>query len=353
MKVQGRPTRTIELHGDGRSVVVIDQTQLPARFETVRLSTCDEVAQAIARMVVRGAPLIGVAGAFGLAFALVARGSDGELAAGFDQLLAARPTAVNLRWALEHVRDGVRSLPPAERGAQAMKLAGQLAEADVATCRAMAAHGLPLIERAWEKKNRAGRVNVLTHCNAGWLATVDWGTALGPVFLAQERGIPVHVWVEETRPRNQGYLTAWELRQQGIAHTVIVDNAGGHVMQRGDVDLCLVGTDRTARNGDVCNKIGTYLKGLAAHDTGVPFYVAAPSSSIDFRLASGASIPIEERSEREVCFVGDVEVLAGSPVANPGFDVTPARYVTGLVTERGVCPASADGLRSLFPEAMA
>jgi len=357
MKVQGRPMRTIWVEAAGAAVGIIDQTRLPHEFVTRTLETSAAMAEAIRTMRVRGAPLIGAAAAYGMALALSADPSDGALRAAIDLLAATRPTAVNLRWALEEMRAAVASVPPERRAAAAWMRAAEIADADVALNRAIGEHGLALIEQA----RKRDRVNVLTHCNAGWLATVDWGTALAPIYTAHERGVPLHVWVDETRPRNQGAsLTAWELLQHGVPHTVIVDNAGGHLMQRGDVDLCIVGTDRTTAAGDVANKIGTYLKALAAFDTGVPFYVAAPSPSIDWSIEDGRSIPIEERAASEVTEIaglgadGAVTQVrltpAGSPAANPAFDVTPARLVTGLITERGVAKASREGLLALFPE---
>jgi methylthioribose-1-phosphate isomerase len=360
MKVGGRPYRTIWLEPDGWSVGIIDQTRLPHRFETVRLQTLEDAAHAIKAMLVRGAPLIGVAAAYGLALALRRDASDGALEAAGATLLATRPTAVNLRWAVEDLRRRLKALPVAERVATCYARAGEMADEDIAINRAMGTHGLALI-RAMQAKKRRDRVNVLTHCNAGWLAAVDWGTALAPIYSAQEAGVPVHVWVDETRPRNQGaFLTAWELNSAGVPHTVIVDNAGGHLMQRGDVDLCFVGTDRTTATGDVANKIGTYLKALAAADNNVPFYVCLPSPTIDWTLRDGFAIPIEARAGEEVSHIAGATsdgALAtvrltpeGSPVANPAFDVTPARLITGLITERGVCSASAEGLLGLFPE---
>ncbi|MDJ0849910.1 MAG: S-methyl-5-thioribose-1-phosphate isomerase [Myxococcota bacterium] len=360
MRVDGEARRSIWLADDGESVEIVDQTRLPFAVELRRLETVADAADAIATMAVRGAPLIGVTAAYGLWLALREDASDASLDAARHQLLATRPTAVNLRWALDRVGAAVRPLPIAERAEAARAHAGELADADVATCRSLGEHGVRLIEEARSARPHAP-VNVLTHCNAGWLACVDWGTALAPIYLAQRRGIPVHVWVDETRPRSQGALTAWELGQEGIAHTVVADNAGGHLMQRGQVDLCIVGTDRTTARGDVCNKIGTYLKALAAREHDVPFYVAAPSSSIDWSLDDGvAEIPIEERDGAEVSRVRgwlegqgtlDVSVLPEkSAVANPAFDVTPAPLVTGLVTERGVCAASREGLAALFPE---
>jgi methylthioribose-1-phosphate isomerase len=361
MRIQGRDYRTIWLDADSRRVHVIDQTRLPHRFDTVTLEDLDGAARAIRDMVVRGAPLIGVTGAYGLALAAAADASDGAIAAAYDTLLATRPTAVNLRWALDRVRALLLAAPVSERAALAYAEAARIAEEDVACCAAIGDHGARLI-RAAADRNPGRPVNVLTHCNAGWLATVDWGTALAPIYKAARAGIPVHVWVDETRPRNQGAsLTAFELLSEGVPHTVIADNAGGHLMQHGLVDLAIVGTDRTTRTGDVCNKIGTYLKALAAHDNGVPFYVALPSSTIDWGLSDGVSqIPIEERGAREVTHIsgrttdGDVAEVQvtpeGSPARNWAFDVTPARYVTGLVTERGVCAASESGLKGLFSD---
>ena len=359
MKVEGRWRRAIELAaGNARtSVVVLDQARLPFEVAWLRLATLDDVARAIRDMHVRGAPLIGATAAYGVALALAA--DPGALDHACEVLAATRPTAVNLRWATGEMRRAVAEVEPDRRAARALEAAAKICDADVACCEAIGEHGLPLIRRAAEQ--RGGQpVRVLTHCNAGWLATVDWGTALAPIYKAFEAGIPLHVWVDETRPRNQGLLTAWELAQHGVPHTVIADNAGGHLMQRGEVDLCIVGTDRTTRSGDVCNKIGTYLKALAAHDCGVPFYAAVPSPSIDWSIDDGAAIPIEERSGDELRFAhghdgagraARVQVVGqGSAVANPAFDVTPRRFVTGLVTERGIAEPSRAGLAALFPE---
>jgi methylthioribose-1-phosphate isomerase len=352
--------RSLRVAPDGRGLEILDQTRLPFQVELRRLTSLAEVVEAISAMRVRGAPLIGVTAAYGLWLALRADPSDASLRAAREALLDTRPTAVNLRWALERVEESLRGLPPGERAEAARARADALAEADVATCRAIGEQGLRLLEEAYA--GRPGRpLRVLTHCNAGRLACVAWGTALAPVYLAQERGLPVHVWVDETRPRLQGALTAWELAEAGVPHTVVADNAGGHLMQRGLVDLCLVGTDRTTARGDVCNKIGTYLKALAAREHGVPFYVAAPGSSIDWQLDDGvAEIPIEERDGAELSRVAGwqpgrgpaaVSVLPEkSAVANFAFDVTPARLVRALVTERGVCAASREGLLSLYPE---
>ena len=361
MKVGGIHRRTIWPSADGRAVEVIDQTRLPHAFLTIRLDTLDRVAHAIRAMLIRGAPLIGATAAYGLAIALRDDPSDAGLARAYDLLLATRPTAINLRWALDDVRGQVAPLPQRERFAAAWARSAHIADEDVAINRGIGTHGLELIREIAAKKP-GQTVNVLTHCNAGWLATVDWGTATAPIYLAHEEGIPIHVWVDETRPRNQGAsLTAWELNNHGVSHTVVVDNTGGHLMQHGKVDLCFVGTDRTTAEGDVCNKIGTYLKALAAKDNGVPFYVCLPSPTIDWTIRDGVrEVPIEERDGVEVSQIAGrtedgrivtVQVTPeGSPVLNYGFDVTPARLVTGLVTERGVAPASAEGLLSLFPE---
>ncbi|WP_141324018.1 S-methyl-5-thioribose-1-phosphate isomerase [Myxococcus sp. AB025B] len=362
MKVHGKPTRAVWLEPDARAVGIIDQTRLPHAFVTARLETLDEAAHAIRAMRVRGAPLIGATAAYGVWLALRADASDAALTRALAVLGETRPTAVNLHWALEEMRRVLTPLPPVERVEAAKRRAAELCDEDVAINRALGEHGLKLLEAAWEKKGRKGRLEVLTHCNAGWLATVDFGTALSPIYLAHDAGLPVHVWVDETRPRNQGsQLTAWELGQHGVPHTVIADNVGGHLMQHGQVDLCIVGTDRTTAQGDVANKIGTYLKALAAKDNGVPFYVALPSPTIDWRLRDGVrGIPIEQREGSELSDVtgrlasGEVATVRvtpeGSPCANYAFDVTPARLVTALITERGVCPASEAGLRSLFPE---
>lgn len=362
MKINGQHYRTIWLAQDGWRVVVIDQTRLPFRFETVALGSAEQAAEAIRSMVVRGAPLIGATAAYGVALAMRADASDAALEAALALLGATRPTAVNLRWALARMRRVLAALPAENRAEAAYVEAAAICDEDVALCRAIGEHGLPLIREIAGRKPAGQVVNILTHCNAGWIATVDWGTALAPIYLAHDAGIPVHVWVDETRPRNQGAaLTAYELGAHGVPHTVIVDNAGGHLMQRGAVDMVIVGTDRTTATGDVANKIGTYLKALAAHDNGVPFYVALPSPTIDWSIGDGlAEIPIEERAAREVTHLsglaedGEVRpfrvVAPGSGAANPAFDVTPARLVTGLITERGVCAASAEGLAHLFPD---
>jgi methylthioribose-1-phosphate isomerase len=367
MNIHGNPWRTIWLEqGDSpghHAVGVIDQTLLPHQFTTRTLGSCAEAADAIRTMVVRGAPLIGVTGAYGLMLALQADPGDASLAAAFEQLNATRPTAINLRWALERVRAVVAPLPPEQRAEAARLEAAAIADEDVAMGEAIGDHGLQVFRRL--AAARPGQpFNVLTHCNAGWLATVDWGTALAPIYKAHRSGLNIHVWVDETRPRNQGAsLTAWELGREGVPHTVIVDNAGGHLMQHGQVDAVIVGTDRTTRRGDVCNKIGTYLKALAAHDNGVPFYVALPASTIDWSIADGvAEIPIEARSAEEVTAIqgwvqadgqrATVQLTPdGSPGFNPAFDVTPARLVSALITDRGVCEASEAGLRGLYRDA--
>ena len=360
MNINGRPTRTIWLAGDGWSVAVLDQTRLPHELVVKPLRSLEDAAEAIATMVVRGAPLIGVTAAYGMALAAREDASDTGLRRAAETLASTRPTAVNLRWALDRMTAALLRPEVNDRVAAAYQLSGEMAEEDVATCRSIGEHGAVIIRETHRRTGR--RVNVLTHCNAGWLAAVDWGTALAPVYVAHEEGVPIHVWVDETRPRNQGAaLTAFELGQHGVSHTILADNAGGHLMQHREVDLCIVGSDRTTATGDVANKIGTYLKALAAHDNGVPFYAALPSSTIDWGLEDGvAEIPIEERSAREVTHmtgraatgeIVTVEIASpGSPAANPAFDVTPARLVTGIITERGVAAASRDGLASLFPD---
>ncbi len=332
MRVFGKEQRTIWLEND--RLFAIDQTRLPHAFERFEITGLKAACEAIRTMQVRGAPLIGVTAAFGVALGL--RERPHALDAVCAELCATRPTAVNLRWAVERVRERVRPVQPSERSQAALALARDMAEEDVAACRRLAEVGLPLLRPRSGDLQRP--VQVLTHCNAGWLAAIDWGTALAPVYLAAERGIAVHVWVDETRPRNQGAsLTAWELSAAGIACTVVADNAGGHLMQRGEVDLCIVGTDRTTRNGDVCNKIGTYLKALAARDNEVPFYVALPTSSLDLSLATGREVPIEERSPDEVHMLGGSRITPeGVAARNPAFDVTPAALVTRLITERGL-----------------
>jgi methylthioribose-1-phosphate isomerase len=361
MKIDGKQTRSIWVEGDGASVGVIDQTLLPHRYATARLARLEDAAHAIKSMQIRGAPLIGATAAYGLWLALKADASDENLERAYAVLLATRPTAINLKWALDEMMAAVRNRPRGERVEAAFRRASEIADEDVAINQAIGRHGLKLIEEIAARK-KGERVNVLTHCNAGWLATVDWGTALAPVYAAHDKGIPVQVFADETRPRNQGAsLTAWELNRHGVPHTVIPDNTGGHLMQHGLVDIVIVGTDRVTAQGDVCNKIGTYLKALAARDNNVPFYVALPSPTIDFTVNDGLTeIPIEQRGAEEVATIsgktadGRIETVQivpdGSPVANYGFDVTPARLVTGLITERGVLKAERAALAAAFPE---
>jgi len=361
LNINGKAWRSIFLSNDGWSVEIIDQTLLPHEFRTRRLQTPEDAFEAIQVMRVRGAPLIGATAAYGLALAMRADASDSNLQKQHDFLLASRPTAVNLRWALERMKNILAPLQTEQRAAAAYREAALLCDEDVEINRSIGEKGLELFKDIALRKSDKS-LNILTHCNAGWLATVDWGTALSPIYQAHDSGIKVHVWVDETRPRNQGAaLTAWELAAHGVPHDVIVDNAGGHLMQHGMVDLCITGTDRTARSGDVCNKIGTYLKALAAHDCGVPFYVALPGPTIDWTITDGlAAIPIEERDPSEITRVagmnrhGEVESVAITAphisARNFAFDVTPARLVTGLLTERGLCDASEAGLLGLYPE---
>jgi methylthioribose-1-phosphate isomerase len=354
--------RSIWLEPDGWSVGIIDQTALPHRLVTTRLTSLEDAAHAIRAMLVRGAPLIGATAAYGVCLALRADASDEALDRAGASLLRTRPTAINLKWALDEMVAAVRNRPRGERVAAAYRRAAEISAQDIAINTAIGQNGLPLIEAAAKRKKPGQPVNVLTHCNAGWLAAVDVGTATAPIYLAHDSGIAIHVFADETRPRNQGAsLTAWELGRHGVPHTVIADNTGGHLMQHGLVDLVIVGTDRVSAAGDVCNKIGTYLKALAARDNNIPFYVALPSPTIDFSISDGlAEIPIEERGADEVATMtgrtaqGVIETVQvvpdGSPVANYGFDVTPARLITGLITERGVIAASRAALAGAFPE---
>lgn len=358
MKISGTQYRTIWPTAAG-SVRVIDQSRLPFEFATIDLNSLDDAAKAIRTMVVRGAPLIGATAAYGMALALRSNASDAHLDEAARILRATRPTAHNLAWALTRMRGVLAGVAARERAAAAFREAALICDADVEQCRAIGLHGLEIIRRF---ANTAGRaVNILTHCNAGWLACVDWGTALAPIYMAHDAGIQVHVWVDETRPRNQGAaLTAFELAAHGVPHTVIADNLGGHLMQRGQVDMVIVGSDRTTAAGDVCNKVGTYLKALAAWDNGVPFYAALPLSTIDWSLDQGRDIPIEERSAMELTHItgrtssGTMETVRvvpeGSAALNLAFDVTPARLVTALITECGPCPANRAGLQSLHPD---
>ncbi len=362
MKIDGKHTRSIWLEPDGWSVGIIDQTFLPHRLEKLRLTTIGQAAHAIKSMQTRGAPLIGAVAAYGIALALREDASDENLEQAYSLLLATRPTAINLKWALDEMMSAIRNKPRDQRVAVAYQRAAEICDEDVAINESIGRNGLELIEAIAATKKPGEKVNVLTHCNAGWLATVDWGTATAPIYMAHDMGIPVHVWVDETRPRNQGAsLTAFELGQHGVPHTVIPDNTGGHLMQHKMVDMVIVGTDRVTAQGDVCNKIGTYLKALAAKDNGVPFYVALPSPTIDFTVSDGvAEIPIEQRAAEEVATMtgrtkdGRLETVTivpeGSQVANYGFDVTPARLVTGLITERGVVAPDRDALKNAFPD---
>ena len=363
MKVNNTPYRSIWLNENGWSADIIDQTRLPHEFIIKTLTSMHHAAEAISVMRVRGAPLIGATAAYGMALAMREDSSDGNLKDASATLLATRPTAVNLRWALRRMNEALSNIPAADRVDKAYALAAEICDEDVDINYNIGRHALNVIRELWEQKLAGSEAfHILTHCNAGWLATVDWGTALSVIYQAWDDGIPVHVWVDETRPRNQGAaLTAWELLSHGIPHDVIVDNAGGHLMQHGQVDMCVVGTDRTARNGDVCNKIGTYLKALAAHDNNVPFYVALPGPTIDWQMTDGVNgIPIEQRDSEEVTHVwgknsigevGSVQITPdGVSACNYAFDVTPARLVTGLFTERGVCAASEVGLLGLYPE---
>jgi methylthioribose-1-phosphate isomerase len=358
MKISGTHYRTIWMTESG-TVRVIDQSRLPFDFITMDLETLADAARAIKTMVVRGAPLIGATAAYGMALAARSNPSDTNLAEAARVLQATRPTAVNLAWALTRMRNALTGVGLKERADVAFREAAAICDADVEQCRLIGVHGLEVIRGV--ARNSGRKFNILTHCNAGWLACVDWGTALSPVYMAHDAGIQVHVWVDETRPRNQGAaLTAFELGAHGVPHTVIVDNLGGHLMQRGLVDMVIVGSDRTTAGGDVCNKVGTYLKALAARDNGVPFYAALPVSTIDWSLDAGRDVPIEERSPEEVTHItgrssaGITEsvrlVPEGSPALNLAFDVTPSRLVTALITERGVCAASHAGLQRLYPE---
>jgi len=359
MKIQGQHYRSVWPIGED-AFGIIDQAKLPHEFVTMTLRSAEDAARVIKNMNTRGAPLIGVVGAYGLALAVRGDASDDHIQKMVEMLAETRPTAINLKWALWRMRGALLNQPHEGRAALARQEAGLIADEDVAMSEAIGKNGLKIIRDIAATKP-GETVNILTHCNAGWLATVDYGTALAPIYLAHDQGIPLHVWVDETRPRNQGAsLTAFELGSHGVDHTILADNAGGHYMQAGQVDMVIVGTDRVTANGDVANKIGTYLKALAAHDNGIPFYVALPSSTIDWTLESGRDIPIEERSADEVLkmpgrlpdgSVTVVEIAApGSAAANPGFDVTPARLVTGFITERGTCAATPEGLRSLFPK---
>ena len=358
MKVGDRHYRSIWREGGETAVHIIDQAQLPFVFETLELDSVEDVAAAIMAMRVRGAPLIGVTAAFGLALAVTRDASDASISKASKLLRATRPTAVNLAWAIGRMREALKDLRKADRAEAAWKEAQAIADEDVALNEAIGKHGLTLLAREWAALERP--INILTHCNAGWIATVDWGTVTAPIFMAHDAGIPIHVWVDETRPRNQGLLTAWELAGHGVPHTLIADNAGGHLMQHKQVDLVLVGADRVTRRGDVCNKIGTYLKALAARDNGVPFYACVPSPTIDWGIEDGVEeIPIEERAEDEMRVVRGLDAEGrvaevtiappGTPVANPAFDVTPHDLVTGIITEKGIARASERELLAFWP----
>ena len=360
MKVNGKHYRSIWFDGQEDQVKIIDQRLLPYEFKIISVESLKDFEVAIKDMAVRGAPLIGATAAFGVARQMLRDPSDDSLESCFNRLLKTRPTAINLKWALDKCRAALMPASIDKRGSLAMNIAQKISDEDVEINRNLGLYGLDIIKEISDKKPTNEPVRLLTHCNAGWLATVDWGTATSAMYQAHNLNIPIHIWVDETRPRNQGALTAWELQSHGISHNYITDNAGGHLMQHGLVDLVIVGTDRTTASGDVCNKIGTYLKALAARDNGVPFYVALPSPTIDWTIENGIKeIPIEERNETEVSniqgkdetgYTTKVKVTPeGTLGANPAFDVTPARLITGLITEKGVCQASAEGLSILFP----
>ncbi|OTA15298.1 S-methyl-5-thioribose-1-phosphate isomerase [Xenorhabdus vietnamensis] len=361
MKINGTHYRSVWLADDDHTVEIFDQTKLPFEIQTIQLRTMQDAATAIKEMWVRGAPLIGAVAAYGMALAMRQESSDENLRKSYDILVKTRPTAINLKWALDRTYQALENTQHSLREATAYRIANEIADEDVELCRKIGEHGLKIIQSIAATKPTGEVVNILTHCNAGWLATVDWGTALAPIYMAHDAGIKIHVWVDETRPRNQGGLTAFELGSHGIPHTLIADNAGGHLIQHGKVDLCIVGTDRTTARGDVCNKIGTYLKALAAKANQVPFYVALPSPTLDFTVWDGVKeIPIEQRSGEEQSHVYGITpegtrswvntAPQGTFCGNYAFDVTPAEFITGLITERGVCDASAEGLRALFPD---
>ncbi|MFC1503296.1 S-methyl-5-thioribose-1-phosphate isomerase [Pseudomonadota bacterium] len=361
MKIKGKHYRSVWVSQDGRTVEILDQTKLPFELEIIQLHTMNDAATSIKDMWVRGAPLIGAVAAYGVALAMREDNSTENLQNAYDVLIKTRPTAINLKWALDRICPVLADTPPADREKAAYKIAAEISDEDVEICRQIGENGLALIKEIAAKKPDGDTINILTHCNAGWLATVDWGTALSPIYMAHEAGLNIHVWVDETRPRNQGGLTSFELGSHGVPHTLIADNAGGHLMQHGQVDMCIVGTDRTTARGDVCNKIGTYLKALAAKANNVPFYVALPSPTLDFSVWDGVKeIPIEQRSGEEQSHVYGIDsegrrnwvntAPEGTTCGNYAFDVTPAEYISGLITERGVCDASPEGLKALFPE---
>ncbi len=354
MLIDGKSTRSIN-YNDDYTASIIDQTLLPHNLEIKLLQTLEDCIIAIRDMMVRGAPLIGVTASYGMAFAIKHDSSDDSINNAFNKLIKTRPTAVDLKWALEKMVKEILPLNKNERFIHSWEISNKLLENSVQQCSDIGDYGLNLI-----KKIKRSKVNILTHCNAGWLACVDWGTALAPIYKAHDSGIDIHVWVDETRPRSQGAsLTCWELSKHGVPNTLIVDNAGGHLMQKGEVDMCIVGSDRTASNGDVCNKIGTYMKALCAFDNNIPFYVALPESTIDFNLKYGVNnINIEERSPTEIShikgldkngIVSEVKIINNdSKICNPGFDVTPNKYVSKLITNKGLCDASTNGIKGLF-----
>lgn len=361
MKINGTHYRSVWVAEDGYTVEIFDQTRLPFELQTLQLRTMQDAATAIKDMWVRGAPLIGAVAAYGVALAMWEDPSDDNVQRAYATLVKTRPTAINLKWALDRICPQLSVLEQNQRLAAAYSIAAEIADEDVELCRQIGQHGLQLIKEIARDKPAGSTVNILTHCNAGWLATVDWGTALSAIYMAHDAGIKVHVWVDETRPRNQGGLTAFELGSHGVPHTLVADNAGGHLMQHGLVDLCIVGTDRTTARGDVCNKIGTYLKALAAKANQVPFYVALPSPTIDFSVWDGVKeIPIEQRNGEEQSHVYGIDPQGkrswvntapdGTPCGNYAFDVTPAELITGLITERGVCRADEQALKTLFAD---
>ena len=354
MKVNKKNYSTI--WSENEKIQIIDQTFLPFKFKIDELKSLDDYCTAIETMKVRGAPLIGITAAFGFAKSIIKNPKNSNIERSYIKLLKTRPTAVNLKWALEKIKKNILELPNDLRGEVAMKLAQSMRSEDIKNCKKIGENGLKIIKKIFKKKKKT--INILTHCNAGWLATVDYGTALSPIFFAKKEKIPIHIWVDETRPRNQGaLLTSWELMNENIPHTVIVDNAGGYLMQDGKVDLCIVGSDRTTTNGDVCNKIGTYLKALSAYENNVPFYVALPTSTIDKNLKDGSLIPIEVRSGKELIELtfnksrrlskGNI-FLKNTKTFNPAFDVTPAKFITKLITENGVCDANMNSIREII-----
>jgi len=355
MRINGKALRTIWF--EDNKVKIIDQTKLPHQFIIKDLKTVKDAINAIKVMEVRGAPLIGGTAAYGIVLAIIEKNDLSFINQAAEDLINSRPTAINLKWAVDRMMKKIKGVNSKEILSLAINEAKAICEEDVGFCKSIGEHGLKIIEAIYQKKKDT--VNILTHCNAGWLATIDWGTATSPIYHAHQKGIKVHVWVDETRPRNQGAnLTSYELNEEGVPNTIIADNTGGILMQRGQVDMCIVGTDRTLANGDVCNKIGTYLKALAAKDNNVPFYVALPSSTIDWKIKEAKDIPIEERNSEELSHIegvnkkGEIEKFLIYPkkskAMNLAFDITPAKYVTGLITERGICDASKEGLQKLF-----